>query len=504
MSQAENNKRIAKNTALLYVRMILITIVTLYTSRIVLEQLGVEDFGIYNLVGGMVSALSILTQSLSGACSRFINFEQGTGNKDKLKSIVSTSFNIQIILSIVVILLLESLGGWFLNTHLSIPPSRLIAANWVLQFTIATFAIRLIIVPLNALIISHERMNVYAYLSIIDVTMQLIIVFLLQKSPFDRLVFYGFMMMVVPIIVFISYLIYCKRNFEECCYTARFEKTIYKEMIGFAGWNFVGVTAGVLRNQGIDIIVNLFFGVVLNAARGIANQVSTAITRFASSFMTAINPQITKSFAAGDYARLQFLVHQGSRFSYYLFLFMSVPIILEMDFILQIWLKTVPEYASIFSRLMVVEAMVACLSNTMITAMLATGKIKRYQLTVGLLNLLNFPISYALLKFGVQPYITYVVMIILEFCCLYFRLYMMKVKIGISISAYIEGVLINIFVVTIIATLPPLSIFYILPESFLRLCVIIASSLLSSAISIYFVGLKKNERELILSKILKR
>lgn len=319
--------------------------VTLYTSRVVLQQLGVEDFGVYNVVGGLVSTFSILTNSLSGACSRFINFELGTGNFQKLKSIVSTSFNIQIYLSIAVLIALESLGPWFLNNYMEIPSGRLGAANWVLQFTIAMFVVKLIMVPLNALIVSHERMSAYAYFSIIEVVLQLLIVFLLGVSDADKLILYSFLMFVVSIIVVGLYLFYCLSQFKECTYSIRVDTAELKKMSGFAGWNFFGTTAGVLRNQGIDIIVNMFFGVVLNAARGVANQVNTALGKFISSFMTALNPQITHSYASGDIGRMEFLVFQGSRFSYYLMLFLTVPVVCEMDYILHLWLKTVPESA---------------------------------------------------------------------------------------------------------------------------------------------------------------
>lgn len=499
-----SNRRIARNTLMLYIRMFLLMAVSLYTSRIVLEHLGIEDYGVYNLVGGVVSALSILTQSLSGACSRFINFEQGTGNLAKLKSIVSISFNIQILLSLGVVLLLETFGVWFLNNHLSIPIHRLEAANWVLQFTIITFVVRLIIVPLNALIISHERMGVYAYLSIIDVVMQLLIVYLLQISSFDKLVLYGFLMMLVPIVLFFIYLGYCKSKFQECNYSIKFERDIFKEMVGFAGWNFVGVTAGVLRNQGIDIIVNLFYGVVLNASRGIASQVSSAVSRLSSGFTTAINPQITKTYASGDIGRMQFLIHQGSRFSFYLMMCIVIPLVLEMNIVLRLWLKTVPEYAVIFSQLIILETLIACLSQSLITALLATGQIKKYQLLVGLFNVINFPISYLLLYLGFQPFITYIVMMVIEFGCLYLRLYMIRAIIGIAIAPYFKNVLLNIMAVSTLSLILPIICIWVLPEGVVRLITTFCVSIISSLTIICFVGLNKQERNIIINKILHR
>lgn len=498
---SNNNKRIAKNTLMLYIRMFLMMAVTLYTSRVVLQQLGVEDFGVYNVVGGLVSTFSILTNSLSGACSRFINFELGTGNFQKLKSIVSTSFNIQIYLSIAVLIALESLGPWFLNNYMEIPSGRLVAANWVLQFTIAMFVVKLIMVPLNALIVSHERMSAYAYFSIIEVVLQLLIVFLLWVSDSDKLILYSFLMFVVSIVVFGLYLFYCLSQFKECTYSIRVDTAELKKMSGFAGWNFLGTTAGVLRNQGIDIIVNMFFGVVLNAARGVANQVNTALGKFISSFMTALNPQITHSYASGDIGRMEFLVFQGSRFSYYLMLFLTVPVVLEMDYILHLWLKTVPESAVLFSQMQLLIALVGCLSQTMVMALLATGNIRNYQLLVGGISLLCFPVAYVFLYCGFSAYVTYIVLFFSELGCLFARSYMMKKLIGVKIGKFIRQVVVKVVFVSIAACVFPIAVILLKDESFGRFVISILVSMSSCLISIYYLGLNKEERNFLLNKV---
>ena len=296
-----NNKRIAKNTLLLYFRMIFMMAVSLYTSRVVLNTLGVEDFGIYNVIGGVVAMFSVISGGLSAAISRYITFELGQGNTAKLKSVFSSSVTIQIGLALLIFVLAEIGGVWFLNEKMNLPESRIGAANWVLQCSILTFMVNLISVPYNAAIIAHERMQAFAYISIIEVVLKLLIVYILVIFSFDKLKLYGILLLAVACVIRIAYGIYCKRNFKECTYHFTFNKALLKEMMGFAGWNFIGAFAGVLRDQGVNIVINLFCGPVINAARAMAFQVNVAVNGFATNFMTAINPQITKSYASGDY-----------------------------------------------------------------------------------------------------------------------------------------------------------------------------------------------------------
>ena len=499
-----NNKRIAKNTLMLYIRMFLMMAITLYTSRVILEALGVEDFGIYNVVGGIVVSFSILTNALSGAATRFITFGLGKGDLEKLKDIFSTSVNIQIYLSFIIVILTEIIGVWFLNTQMNIPQERMEAANWVFQFSILTFAIKLINVPYNALIIAHERMSFYAYVSILEVVLQLGIVYLLVLTPNDKLTAYGFLTMLVSICIFIIYFIFCRIKFSECRYSVRFNKNTFKEMAGFAGWNFLGTAAGVLKNQGIDIIVNIFFGVTLNAARGIATQVNVAVTKFTQSFMTAMKPQITKSYAQEDFNRLHFLITQGAKYSFYLILFLSIPIILEMDTLLALWLKKVPDYAVPFARIQLLETMFTVLSNTLIFGLLSTGTIKRYQIIVGTLSLCNFPISFTLLYFGNPAIITYVVSICIEIICLYSRLRIAKVLLKLSPKDFINQVLIKVLTVSIIATALPLLPHLLIEDNIYRLVLTTIISIISISFTIYIFGLNKTEKKFILSKIKKR
>lgn len=312
-----NNKRIAKNTLLLYFRMLFMMAVSLYTSRVVLNALGVEDFGIYNVVGGVVAMFSMLSGSLSAAITRFITYELGKGNQENLKKIFSSSVTIQIGLAILIIVVAEAIGVWFLNMKMNIPDVRITAANWVFQFSILTFAVNLISVPYNASIIAHERMSAFAYISILEAIGKLAIVFLIVISPMDKLIFYAILMCAVALIVRLAYGVYCKRHFEECTYHFIFDRDLLKHMFGFAGWNFIGATSAVLRDQGGNVVINLFCGPAANAARGIAFQVNNAISGFVTNFMTALNPQITKSYAAGDRKYMMTLIFQGARLSFY-------------------------------------------------------------------------------------------------------------------------------------------------------------------------------------------
>ena len=502
MSQSsENNKRIAKNTLLLYFRMLLMMAVTLYTSRVVLNALGVTDYGIYNVVGGVVAMFSIISGSLSAAISRFITFELGRGDKDKLKRVFSSAVTIQFLLAGIIIVLAEAAGVWFLNVKMNIPAERMIAANWVFQFSIITFAVNLISVPYNATIIAHERMSAFAYISILEAIGKLVIAFLITISPIDKLIFYAILMCVVTLVIRLTYGSYCKRHFEECTCHFFFDKDMLKRMFGFAGWNFIGASSSVLRDQGGNIAINLFCGPAVNAARGIAFQINAAINGFVTNFMTALNPQITKSYAAGDRNYMMTLIFQGARLSFYMLLILALPVLVNTHYILNIWLNIVPEHTAFFIRLVLVFAMSESISNPLITAMLATGRIRNYQLVVGGLQMMNFPISYILLRIGLFPEIVFIVAIVISQCCLGARLLMLRGMIGLSVRKYFKKVYLNIVTVTVIASIIPVFLIGKMQETFL--CFVLHSfiAVICSLISIYYVGCNTTERIFIRNKI---
>lgn len=500
---SSNNKRIAKNTLLLYFRMLFLMAVSLYTSRVVLSALGVEDFGIYNVVGGVVAMFSMLSGSLSAAISRFITYELGTGNKEKLKRIFSSAVTIQLLLGAVIALLAETAGVWFLNVKMVIPAERLVAANWVLQFSILTFVINLISVPYNATIIAHERMSAFAYISIVEAVGKLAIAYFIMISPIDRLIFYAILMFSVSVVIRLIYGIYCKRHFEECTYHFTWDKELLRDMFGFAGWNMIGASSAVLREQGGNIVINLFCGPAVNAARGIASQVNNAVQGFVSNFMTALNPQITKSYASGDRDYMMTLIFQGARLSFYMLLLLSLPIIVSAEYILTLWLGNVPEHTVLFVQLTLLFAMSESISSPLITAMLATGKIRNYQIVVGGLQMMNLPISYILLRIGFIPETVVLVAIGISQCCLAARLWMLRGMIGLKIRHYLQKVYFNVIIVTICAAIFPLTATYYLDSNFLNFVLLSFACATMSAIAVFYLGCNTQERAFVVSKAFK-
>lgn len=497
----ENNKRIAKNTLLLYVRMLFMMAVSLYTSRVVLNALGVEDFGIYNVVGGVVAMFTVLSGSLSAAISRFITYELGKGNQENLNKIFSSAVTIQIGLAGIIILLAETIGIWFLNVKMNIPEMRMEAANWVFQFSILTFAINLISVPYNASIIAHEKMSAFAYISILEAIGKLAIAYLIVVSPMDKLIFYSILMCIVALIVRFTYGNYCKRHFSECTYHFIWDKQLLKQMFGFAGWNFIGAASAVLRDQGGNVVINLFCGPTVNAARGIAFQINTAVNQFVTNFMTALNPQITKSYAAENKEYMMTLIFQGARLSFYMLLLLSLPILVNTHYILELWLKIVPEHAVLFVQLVLIFAMSESISQPLITAMLATGKIRNYQLIVGGLQMMNLPISYLLLRLGFFPEIVIIVAICISQCCLAARLVLLRGMIGVSIRKYLQKVYFNILTVSAIAIVLPLISTQYIDETFIGFIIISLIAIVCTITSIYFIGCNRQERQSIHQKL---
>ena len=503
-TQSENTKRIAKNTLVLYVRMLFSMLVSLYTSRVILNALGVEDYGLYNVVGGFVSIFSLVSSSLSSSASRFITFELGRGNHEKLKKVFSTSLCTQIILCLIIFILLETVGLWFLNTHLTIPSERLVAARYVFHFSVAAFMAGLLSVPYNASIIAHEHMNVYAYIGIADVLLRLCIVIYIAYCPYitDRLIMYSFLLLLVGILVQAIYVWYCHNHFSECRSKICFHKDLFKEMSGFAVWNFIGCTAGLLKDQGVNILLNLFHGPVLNAARGIAVSVNTAIGSFAGDFMTALNPQITKSYAVADYDYMNKLVARGSRFSFYIMLFFIVPVVLETEFILKLWLKGYPDFTVAFVRLTLFLSLIDILSNTLITLQTATGKIRNYQLAVGGMLMMNFPLSYLCLKASFSPECVYAVAISVALCCLLLRLVFLTCMVeAFSATSFIKNVGLNVIAVSLLSFVLPGTLCIFFPDGWSRFLTILFVSSVCTGFAILYIGCSFSERRFIYDKI---
>lgn len=496
-TEQQNNKRIAKNTLLLYFRMLLTMGVGLYTSRVILDTLGVENFGTYNAVAGVVALFSMLSGALSSAISRFFTFELGKGNKERLRIVFSSAITIQIFFSFIIVVLAESIGIWFLNAKMSIPEHSVWAANWVFQLSLVTFCINLVSVPYNAAIIAHERMSAFAYVSIFEALGKLGIAWAILLSPMDKLVFYSVLMMLLPLLIRCIYGVYCKKHFDECHFKFIFESDVLKKMFGFAGWNTLGQIAYVFNTQGINLLINLFFGVGLNAARGIAVQVDNIVNTFLNNFIIALNPQITKSYASGNLSYMMKLVEAGAKLGFYLTMVLVVPLFFQSDFLLRLWLKEVPDCTSIFVRLILLYTLIQSLSQTLFTSLLATGDIKKYQISVGGMLILVLPVTYVLYKMGLGPEYCYYTLIIFAMICLWIRLILLKMMIGLSISSFVKNVLLRTMPVFGIVFCCTWFVDYNVDDfSGKHFFVVICSVFLSFG-TILLVGLTKEERSLV-------
>lgn len=484
--------------------MFVILLIGLYTGRVILNALGVEDYGTYNVVGGVVAMFSILSSSLSSSISRFITYALGQGDIQRLRQIFSTSLIVQLFIAGLIVILIEIFGTWFLNEYMQIPEGRMGAAHFVLQCSVFTFALNLLSSPYNAAIIAHERMGVFAYITILDAVLKLAVAFAITVSPYDKLKTYALLLLSVGALDQLIYYIYCRRNFEECRFSLKFYPDLLKQIGSFSGWNFFGNASWMFNTQGIDILINLFFGVTLNAARGIANQVTNIVQGFVQNFTTALNPQITKSYAMGDLAYMNKLVFMGARYAYYLMLFFAIPICLETKIILQLWLKQVPDYAVPFIRLTLISAMIPVITQTLTVAQNATGRIRKYAIVTSLVTFLDFPLTYIAFKMGYSPNSTYIIYISIYFVLIFVKIRLVKDYISFPVKAFFREVLLKISYVTIIALIPPLLMLLLMEPSFIRFMVVSTISILSTAVVVLYLGMFSNERELVLQTISKK
>ena len=500
---SDSNKRIAKNTVYLYLRTILIMLITLYTSRVILNALGVEDYGVYNTIGGTVSMFTILTGALSVAISRYITFELGKKQNTikRLRIIFSTSIRIQLLLCLLIVILGETIGLWFLNTHLNIPLERMNAANWVWQCCLISFIVSLISVPYNALIIAHEQMNVYAVISILDAALKLGICYMLVISPWDKLSTYAVLLVIVATIIQFTYAIYSRIHFVECKFVAEKDEKLTKEMLGFAGFSFLNNAANILNSQGLNLLINIFFGVIFNAARGIASQVEGAILLLVNNLTVAVNPQITKSYAAGDYNRVYVLVCRGTKYAFFLMLLFAIPVYFETDFILMKWLKTVPENTSLFLRLSLIGSMIKMLGNTGYTACMATGRIKNYSIWITTVGIMAFPLTWIVFTLGAPAEYAYYVFIGVYIVVEIVRLILMKQMIQFPIRMFLNEVVSKIVLVTPVAVILPFILIQKMEVGWLRLFAMLAVCTVSTLAVIWFIGISKDERQYFLKAI---
>ncbi|MDY2827914.1 MAG: lipopolysaccharide biosynthesis protein [Sodaliphilus sp.] len=501
MSNTSNNTRIAKNTIFLYFRMILLMVVSLYTSRVVLATLGIEDYGIYNVVGGFIGMFAFLNGAMSGCTQRFITIALGKGDEQNLKRVFSTCVITHGMIAIVVFLLAESIGLWFILEKLVIPESRMATAMIVYQCSIVSTIVMIMSFPYNADIIAHEKMSAFAYISIFEAFANLGIVYLLHVVNADKLALYAILLMLVKISVIMIYRIYCKRHFFESGFRWLFDKILLKEMLAFTSWNLFGGIAGTLMGQGINVLLNLFFGPVVNAARGVAVQVQSAVQLFSTNFQTALNPQMMKSYAAGDLQAMHVLLFRSAKFTFMLLLCLMLPLMLEINTVLGLWLKEVPKYTNIFVCLMLCISMVDAVSNPFMTASAATGRVKKYQSIVGSILLLIVPLAYISLKLGAEPYAVFIVHLTIAIIAFIARMLIIRKMIDLSIREYIKNAILPCIKVALPSIFVSLAVKYIFPNGLQYAVIVVITTLVIVLVISYLFGLTDSERRFVSSKI---
>ena len=501
MSNTSNNTRIAKNTIFLYFRMILLMVVSLYTSRVVLATLGIEDYGIYNVVGGFIGMFAFLNGAMSGCTQRFITIALGKGDEQNLKRVFSTCVITHGMIAIVVFLLAESIGLWFILEKLVIPESRMATAMIVYQCSIVSTIVMIMSFPYNADIIAHEKMSAFAYISIFEAFANLGIVYLLHVVNADKLALYAILLMLVKISVIMIYRIYCKRHFFESGFRWLFDKILLKEMLAFTSWNLFGGIAGTLMGQGINVLLNLFFGPAVNAARGVAVQVQSAVQLFSTNFQTALNPQMMKSYAAGDLQAMHVLLFRSAKFTFMLLLCLMLPLMLEINTVLGLWLKEVPKYTNIFVCLMLCISMVDAVSNPFMTASAATGRVKKYQSIVGSILLLIVPLAYISLKLGAEPYAVFIVHLTIAIIAFIARMLIIRKMIDLSIREYIKNAILPCIKVALPSIFVSLAVKYIFPNGLQYAVIVVITTLVIVLVISYLFGLTDSERRFVSSKI---
>lgn len=498
MTNTNNTNRIIKNSLFLYFRMILSLSVTLYTSRVVLNTLGVEDFGIYNVVGGVVTMMAFLSGAMSSATQRFFAFELGKNDTQQLHNIFKMSLNIHWLIIFIVVFLAQTLGLWFINNQLVIPAARLVAANWVFHCALFSFCCTILAVPYNAVIIAHEKMSAFAYISIVDVILKLVVVFFLAAHEGDNLQFYALLLALVSSVILGCYYVYARCQFSVARFSWYWNAELFKILFSYTGWNLFGNLAAVATNQGVNILLNLFFGATVNAARAIAFQVNSAITGFVVSLQMSINPQIIKSYASENHPYMLQLVFSGARYSFFLLFMLAIPFLLQTDVILKAWLGVFPKHAAEFCRLVIIDSLIISLSGTLMTAFQATGNIKKYQMVVGFIILCNLPVSYLFLSLGYDANVTMLISISISTFALFARVILLSAifsDIKKNFMELIVRVVLVFFITLFVAQIIPV----IKGSLFIQLVVHCFLYWFIALFFILIVGTNKQERKFLVS-----
>lgn len=489
--------RIAKNTIYLYARMLLSMLITLYTSRVILNTLGVSDFGIYNVVTGFVVSFGFLSSAMNASVQRFLTVEMKSKNYDRLNRIFSMGITIHFILAFTIALIAEPVGLYFVVEKLVIPTNRLSAAIWIFHFSVITLFFGIMNIPYKALIIAREDMGAFAAISLIEVFSKLLIAWLIVYSVSDKLIVYGVLLMLVSIAIQLFYMYYCITKYEEGRFRKYWNMQMFKEMSCFAGWNLLGVFAGIVYNQGVNIVLNIFGGPIVNAARAIAFQVSGAANQLVTNFQLAVNPPIMKAYSVQDKSVFR-LILSSSKLSYVLLLFIIIPFVIECPLILTMWLKEVPEYSINFSRLAMIDILICSLAGPLHTLIQATGTIKKYQIIVSGILLMNMPFSYFALKLGISYECTFVVSIMLSTIVLVVRYVLLKKYVTYNIIELMKNFVLPIMFLAIVGSILPIAIHDIMDESYSRVILVGLSSWISISVMCWFLVLDASEKTLFL------
>ena len=498
MSASDNNKKIAKNTIFLGIRMVFVLLITLYTTRVVLSSLGVVDYGVYTVVAGFVTMCAFISTSMANGIQRYFNFELGKNGTEGAVQVFNTGFFIQVIFAAVIILFTELVGVWYVNHKMVIPPDRLYAARWLLQLSILNLTLSMLQVPFKASIMAHEKMDYYAIVSILDALLRLGVAFAIKYSPTDRLIFYGALVSVIHFINICLYTIYSKIHFEEIRFERGFNKTLFKSMLVFSGWNLFGTFARTMRNQGLGMVLNLFFGPVVNAAQGVANQVSNGFNNLVANLSTASRPQIVQSYSQGNLDRSIRLMMSVSKLTTLLLYMVAYPILIEIDYVLQIWLgDNIPEGTRYLIIIVVITMFVSNLQSFISSIVHATGKMKTYQLTCSIINILIVPAAYFACKMGANVEIVFIIGFVIEVMVFIASIIILKHLIRFSVREYLKKVIMPVAMVMLITIIIPIIPHFLLPIGFVRFVLVLIIAILASSICSYYLGISNQEKEIV-------
>lgn len=496
-----NNKRIVKNTLFLYLRMLMTMCISFFTTRVILDKLGVSDYGIYNVVGGFISMFTLLNSILQTGTRRFLALNLGKKDAGLLKDTFSTAFVIHCLIAFIVLFLAETFGLWFLNTNLNFEQNRIEAANWVYQFSIIVVCLNITQTPYVAAVTAHEKFGIYAYLSIFDAFAKLLVVYLLSIISGDKLIIYSALLLGVNIISICFYRIYCIRHYSECVFSLRINRPLFREMMEFSGWSSIGNLSTVLNGQGVNMLLNMFFNTTVNASRGLANTVIYTIRQFVDGFITASVPQLVKYYGAGDTQKFQNLIFNISQYSLFLLSIFVVPVTLEVDYVLQLWLKEVPQYTAIFIKISMITSLISYSNRMVDQGVVAMGKMKQLALWTSPIYLLNFPLVYVVLKLGYSPVSAYVIVMLPTFLGLIVNLYILqKYNHFLAVRFFISVFLKNLLLI-LIATIIPVMIQSLMQQGLLRFVFVCIVSIISNTIVMYYWGLNSEVKRMVKNKI---